>query len=137
MRIAMYLFVFVVLIVVALLAYVRLAPTDVARWHQPVAADSSADLTGGAIRVTQTDPAALERVDAAARALPRTRVLAGSVEGGRITYVTRSAAFGFPDYTTIEYSDGVLKMYARLRFGGSDLGVNRERLERLLRAVEG
>ena len=137
MKIAMYITVFVLLVVISLLAYVRLAPTDAARWHQPIAATSGADLPGGAIRVSAAGPQSLARVDAAARALPRTRVLAGSVEEGRITYVTRSAVIGFPDYTTIEYSDGLIRMFARLRFGGSDFGVNRDRLERLLRAVEG
>ena len=126
-------FVFVVL----LLAYIRLAPSDASRWHVPVTATTSADRTGGAIRVLSVDEGALRRVDAAARALPRTRVLAGSVEEGRITYITRSRWIGFPDYTTVEHSDGLLRMHARLRFGRSDLGVNAERLQRLLAAAEG
>jgi len=137
MKIAMYIPVFVLLVAVSLLACIRLAPTDAARWQQPIAATSSVDLPGGAIRVSAAGPQALARVDAAARALPRTRVLAGSVEEGRITYVTRSAAIGFPDYTTVEYSDGLIRMFARLRFGRSDLGVNRKRLERLLVAAKG
>ncbi|WP_299041572.1 DUF1499 domain-containing protein [uncultured Tateyamaria sp.] len=89
-------------------------------------------MTGGAIRVTETGPDALARVDAAMRALPRTTAIAGAVDERRITYVTRSKWVGFPDYTTIEHSDGLLKMHARLRFGKSDMGVNRERLERML-----
>ena len=46
-------------------------------------------------------PPALAAIDAAARATPRTRVLAGSVEAGMITYVTRSRLWAFPDYTTV------------------------------------
>ena len=133
----MYLTVLIFVLLVGVLAFVRLAPSEPDRWHVPVVATSSSDGVGKATRVIEAAPDALVRVDAAARALPRTTVLAGSVEEGRITYVTRSAAIGFPDYTTVEYSDGRLKMYARLRFGRSDFGVNRERLERLLRAAEG
>lgn len=137
MKIAMYVTVLIAVLVIAVLGYVRLAPSDPDRWHVPVQATTSRDDTGGAIRVLSTDEVALARVDAAARALPRTRVLAGSVAEGRITYITRSRVIGFPDYTTVEYSDGLLRMHARLRFGRSDLGVNAERLQRLLAAAEG
>ena len=128
----MYLFVVVCVLVIGLVAFVRLAPTDPANWHVPIAETNSQNMTGGAIRVTEAAPEALARVDSAMKALPRTRVIAGSVDEGRVTYVTRTKWVGFPDYTTIEHSDGLLKMHARLRFGASDLGVNRKRLERLL-----
>ena len=137
MKVAMYIAVIALVLIVVGIAYVRLAPTDVTRWHQAVEARVSSDLPSGAIRVIAADEAALARVDAAARDLPRTRVLAGSVEEGRITYVTRSAMIGFLDFTTIEYSDGQLKMFARLRFGQSDMGVNAKRLQGLLAVVEG
>ncbi|WP_299374618.1 DUF1499 domain-containing protein [uncultured Tateyamaria sp.] len=131
--------VLIVVCIVALgaVAWVRLAPVDAARWHQPISATASKDMTGGAIRVTDVGPEALARVDAAARAMPRTQVVAGSVAEGQITYVTRSRWIGFPDFTTVEYRDGLLRMYARLRFGRSDFGVNRERLQRLLVAAKG
>ena len=132
MKYAMYLFVVVCVLVIGLVAFVRLAPTDPANWHVPIAETNSQNMTGGAIRVTEAGPEALARVDSAMQALPRTRVIAGSVDEGRVTYVTRTKWVGFPDYTTIEHSDGLLKMHARLRFGASDLGVNRKRLERLL-----
>ncbi|WP_299545867.1 DUF1499 domain-containing protein [uncultured Tateyamaria sp.] len=132
MKFTMYLLVLICIIGVGLLAFVRFAPSDPARWHMPITETNSRNMMGGSIRVTEVSEAALARVDAAARALPRTDVLAGSVDDGRVTYVTRSKWIGFPDYTTIEYSDGLLKMHARLRFGRSDFGVNRERLERLL-----
>ena len=136
MKIAMYIIVIIVCVILALMAYVRLAPTDAAKWHQPVTAAEDADMAGGAIRVVTADQDDLARVDAAMRAMPRTHVLAGSVEEGRITYVTRSAVWGFPDYTTAQFSDGVLKLHARLRFGRSDFGVNAARLSAVLRAVE-
>jgi uncharacterized protein (DUF1499 family) len=69
-----------------------------------------------------------------ALATPRTRLLAGSVATGKLTYVTRSRLFGFPDYTTVSLllpEDGgptYLHMFARLRFGLDDLGVNGARV---------
>ncbi|APX11333.1 DUF1499 domain-containing protein [Tateyamaria omphalii] len=135
MKIAMYLAAAVVVLAIGLVAFVRFSPTDASQWHVPIAETESRDMAGGAIRVIEADAGALARVDAAARELPRTQAIAGSVEEGRITYQTRSKWIGFPDYTTVEYTDGLLRMHARLRFGRSDLGVNRERLERLLVAA--
>jgi uncharacterized protein (DUF1499 family) len=127
---------FLVLLAVAFMLYVRFAPSDPSRWNQPVAATSDADRTGGAVRVFDGGTEAFARIDEAARALPRTDVLAGSLAEGRITYITRSRVFGFPDYTTVEMDGDTIRMYARLRFGSSDLGVNRARLEQLLAAAE-
>lgn len=122
--------------VLLLMAYIRLAPLEAARWHVPVEASSNEDRTGGAVRVIDGDEATLRALDAAAKDLRRTNVLAGSVAEGRITYVTRSLVFGFPDLTTIELVDDQIRMFARLRFGTSDMGVNRKRLERLVAAVQ-
>ena len=44
------------------------------------------------------------------------------------TYVTRTKFMGFPDYTTARQDGDFLKVYARLRFGRSDLGVNGARI---------
>ena len=53
-----------------------------------------------------------------------------------MTYVTRSALWGFPDYTSVKVvPDGagsVVTIFARARFGESDIGVNRARVERWL-----
>ncbi len=118
------------------MAYVRVAPLDPARWHVAVDAIADEDRTGGAVRVIKGDETTLKALDQAARALARTTVLAGSVAEGRITYVTRSLLFGFPDLTTIELVGEEIRMFARLRFGTSDMGVNRSRLERLIAAVQ-
>lgn len=124
-------------VIVGFLAYVRLAPVDAARWHQPVTAEADKTMKGGAIRVIDAaGPDALSRAHDVMLGLERTRVVAGTVEDGRVTYMTRSQAFGFPDFTTIEHSGDQLKMFARLRFGGSDLGVNGKRLERVLAALQ-
>jgi hypothetical protein len=53
-----------------------------------------------------------------------------------ITWVTRSAVLGFPDYTTAaaraEGSATALALHARLRFGRGDFGVNAARLRHWL-----
>lgn len=139
----------IVLAVIGLLAYIRLAPSDPATWHtDPLAAGpgmnhfvvkpEGGDIPGPVLTVSPAE--ALSALDAIARATPRTTVLAGSVEEGRITYVTRSAGFGFPDYTTIAALEGEqgtrLAIFARSRFGQSDLGVNRARVEGWLAELE-
>jgi len=73
--------------------------------------------------------AGLARLAAVAEASPRVRLLAGSVEEGRMTWVARSVVWGFPDYVTAEAGPKGLEVWSRLRFGRSDLGVNWARLE--------
>lgn len=116
----------VLLGIVALLGFVRLAPSDPMRWHQMPDNVTDRDLEGGAMREVEGDLAAL---DAIIRATPRTEVLAGDVARGMITYVTRSRVFGFPDYTTVRQAGARLEIYGRLRFGRSDLGVNAARID--------
>ncbi len=140
----------VVLAVVVAAAYVRLAPSDPARWHvDPAAAEpgpgrfvvkpDGGDIAGPLLDMPPRE--ALAAFDAVARATPRTRILAGSVGEGRITYVTRSALWGFPDYTTVEavQAEGGsrLAIFARLRFGESDLGVNEARVRGWLDRLSG
>ncbi len=125
----------VVLAVLALFAaFVRLAPSDPARWHVAVEG-GDADFTGGLRRVLPGRAGDLARLDAIIRATPRTHVLAGSVAEGRITYVTRSRLWWFPDFTTAEARGTDIAIWSRLRFGGSDLGVNAARLTRWLDAL--
>lgn len=112
--------------------YVRLAPTDVARWHKPADPQPIGDYPaeGSHMVVLEATAQDFAALDAIIRSSPRTHVLAGSVEAGIVTYVTRSALWGFPDYTTVSLGeDGVMQVYGRLRFGRSDLGVNRKRIE--------
>jgi hypothetical protein len=118
--------------VLALLAWVRLAPDDAARWHGLPGTVTDRDMEGGVMRVVPGDLADLDRI---IRAEPRTHVLAGSVGEGMITYVTRSRVFGFPDYTTVAQRGGKLALHARLRYGRSDMGVNKARVERWLDAL--
>jgi len=125
-----------VAIIVVGMGYIRLAPSDPARWHVAPDVRENADLTHGVKRVIAAGPAALGQLDAIIRESPRTRVLAGSVEEGMITYVTRTAVMGFPDYTTIQAAGDQVQIYGRLRFGRSDLGVNRNRVDGWLAMLE-
>jgi uncharacterized protein (DUF1499 family) len=63
--------------------------------------------------------------------------LAGGPGEGWMTYVIRSRVFGFPDYASVRVLDEApgtssLAIFARARFGRSDLGVNRARVEKWL-----
>lgn len=128
--------VLILLVVSNFAAWVRFAPTDPARWHVAPQVNGDEDLKGGVKRRVQgAGPDALRRFDAIARATPRTEVLAGSVEDGMVTYVTRSAFWGFPDYTTVQQQGDDLLIHGRLRFGTSDMGVNRKRVDGWISAL--
>lgn len=121
--------------------WVRHAPVDPARWHGDPG-DAPAGRAGGfALRpggdaeppvIAGSAQALLARLDAIARATPRTRLIAGSLQEGRLTYETRSRFWAFPDYTTVAampVEGGAMPLIdARLRFGKSDMGVNRARV---------
>jgi len=129
-------------------AFIRLAPSDPAHWHTdpgtiPVRACGDLTTTQSGARVTclrLEDPTTLlANLDSIALASPRTTRLAGSAETGRITWITRSFLWGFPDYTTaqatITPAGARLDVVARQRFGGSDWGVNAARLAAWLTAL--
>ncbi len=130
---------FLGLILLAVLGFglwVRMAPSDPARWHVAAGEAGNRDFAGAAIRTVPAGPGDMARLDRIIRATPRTTHLAGSPEEGRITYVTRSRIWGFPDYTTIEARTGAIVIHARLRFGSSDMGVNRARVTAWIAALE-
>ncbi|MWD26122.1 DUF1499 domain-containing protein [Aquicoccus sp. SCR17] len=131
----MWIFWLIVVLVLGFGAYVRLAPSDPERWHVPLNVTEDRDLPGGAERVLPGEGDRLADLDRIARATPRTERLAGSVEEGRLTYITRTNLWGFPDYTTAERKDGDLMLHARLRFGRGDMGVNRARLDSWIRQL--
>jgi uncharacterized protein (DUF1499 family) len=140
-RMAGYLALGLLAALVAFALYVRLAPSDLARWHVAPVAEGQWDT----VVVTGPNSASLRlargykiglgnpidmlaRLDEVALATPRTTRIAGSVAEGRITWVTRSWLWGFPDYTTAEARADGLYVVARSRFGHGDLGVNAFRL---------
>ncbi|WP_299893827.1 DUF1499 domain-containing protein [uncultured Ruegeria sp.] len=119
----------VIALVLGLGAYIRLAPSNPARWHVAPVAEVDQDLPSGVLRVVETGPDGLQRLDLIARATPRTSVLAGSVDEGMITYVTRTKWIGFPDYTTVQQDGDTRRIHGRLRFGRRDFGVNKARVD--------
>ncbi|WP_322892574.1 MULTISPECIES: DUF1499 domain-containing protein [unclassified Yoonia] len=134
MDMLIYIVAILALLVLGTMAYVRLAPTDVARWHQLAQVDSPGDLAeaGGfraARRINGDAGEVLAALDRIALATPRTTRIAGDVGEGMITYQTRSQIWGFPDHTTVAVQGDLLVIYGRLRFGGSDMGVNRARVQ--------
>jgi uncharacterized protein (DUF1499 family) len=125
--------------IVVFVGYVRLAPSNPSRWNVDLSAPSfqppasaqvfciRPDNRYGAVAGDPAD--VLARLDAIALATPRTRRLAGSVEEGRITWVTRSRLMGYPDYTTAQVMPGPgLCVLGRQRFGSGDWGVNAARI---------
>lgn len=135
----------VALVVVVLggLGWIRLASNDPARWHLDPRMVARPDTPNfHLLRMGDGDePAPLfdlpvaelsARLDRLATASGAT-LLAGSVEEGHMTYLTRSRLMGFPDYTTVllePAGDGsMLTAFARARYGYSDLGANRARLQ--------
>jgi uncharacterized protein (DUF1499 family) len=129
-----------VLLLAAGLAWVRLAPSDPARWHTDPAQGAEGPGSHVAKVFVALQPAeALAALDAVALAEPRTIRLAGSPAEGRITWISRTKWIGFPDYITAAAVPGDggswLLIHARLRFGASDLGVNAARTARWTAAL--
>lgn len=132
-------------LVLGFAAYVRLAPSDPALWHVPVQAEGPwgqvvAQTGAASVRLgpeAGTPADLLARLDAVALASPRTTRLAGGVEDGRITWISRSLIWGFPDYITAETRPDGLHVLARLRFGREDMGVNAARLRDWLARLGG
>ncbi|WP_323782331.1 DUF1499 domain-containing protein [Thalassovita sp.] len=126
---------FFVLILLGLMAYIRLSPNDPTRWHQPIKGDQDKQFSAGIVRVIPANARQFARLHEIALSWPRTKVLAGSVEEGLITYISRSAFWGFPDFTTVEQRSDQIALYGRLRFGRNDFGVNAERIANWLDAL--
>ena len=125
----------IVALVVAFGIYVRVAPFDLATWHtDPIEAPEKRKGGYKSTLVLESSNAqsALEQVVSVAAEWPRTRILFGSPAEGRVSFVTRTRLWGFPDVTTVsavaEGQSVTLTFYARLRFGGDDHGVNRGRV---------
>ncbi len=149
MKLLVLLAAFAVLVPGVVAGWIRLAPSDPARWHvDPLTVAErgarnsyllrdGAGADGPALRVALPVAEVAARLAAIAAATPRTGILAG--QGDFVTFVTRSALWGFPDYTSIRVlpdgSGASVAVFARARFGDSDLGVNRARVVRWLRQL--
>jgi len=138
--------------VVAGVAYVRLAPSDAARWHvDPLTAEKPSSPNSWLLRPQAGDgQAPVYKVSAADLAAdfdrfvlgrPRVVRLAGSVQDLWITYVARTRLIGFPDYVSVRFiplspDQSTLAIFSRSRFGYGDGGVNRQRVESWLKRFQ-
>jgi len=118
--------------IAVVLGVIRLAPVDPLDWNAQPELNEDKEFRGGVFRVIRTGPDGLHHFNQIATKAPRTKLLTGSVEDGMATYVTRTKVIGFPDYTTAKQDGDLLKVYARLRFGRSDLGSNKARMDEWL-----
>ncbi|MDT0683725.1 DUF1499 domain-containing protein [Roseicyclus sp. F158] len=129
-------------------AWIRLAPSCEKDWHvdpKDAVAASGRYVVGSQghvppLRLSGTPTEILTDLDRIAMSSPDTERLAGSPDEGRITYISRSKVFGFPDYTTVAAESGgdgtLLYVFARLRFGRDDMGVNRRRVRAWLAELQ-
>lgn len=154
-RVALWLVALLLVATAAGAAWVRLAPDDPALWHvDPLSGASTGRpneariLPPGAAGegiaspvFAMTPEALMRRFDAAALADARVTRLAGAPEALFATYVQRSAIFGWPDYVSVRAVEAeggaALAVWSRSRYGYSDMGVNRARVERWLAATSG
>ena len=117
-----------VLVVFGLL-WIRFSPIYNESWHVTTRADRDKAFMGGVIRfLPAAGKAELSQLVAVIEKTQRTKHIAGGEKEGMLTYVTRTKVFGFPDFTTLWLSDTGLHIYARVRFGRIDFGVNRARV---------
>ena len=134
----------------SIMGYVWLAPSDPARWHEdPRLVARPARPNFYLVRMVGGDamPHVFQmgvqdlatRLDAIARA-DGGKLIGGSLASGHMTYLTRSPVMGFPDYTSVliePAGDGAMVLvFARARFGHSDMGANRARTEQWLKALQ-
>ena len=125
----------IVVLAIGFAVYVRVAPSDLAKWHKEPQVAHNSGHENSVRRLVMSGRDGLARFHQVAVGTPRTTVLAGSVDEGMVTYVTRSKLLAYPDYTTA-YQDGdMLKVYGRSRFGRKDFGVNANRVEAWIDAL--
>ena len=136
----------IVLVLAGFLAFVRLAPSDPEIWHvDPLTAKKPwrkrnvfilrDDGSDPSPPIYDVDAGTLAKAfDAFVMAKDRLERLAGSPDDLFVTYVARTKLIGYPDYVSVRFlplDDGhaSLAIFSRSRFGNSDLGVNRKRIE--------
>lgn len=119
--------------------YIRLAPSDPARWHVDPCAVPDPETPNFARLSTQT---ALPPMDARARLAEQARAEGATIlaqDDTLTTWIARSRLMGYPDYVTIRLDEtqGGTRVTAlsRARFGRGDMGVNAARLQRWIGAL--
>ncbi|WP_375262731.1 DUF1499 domain-containing protein [Palleronia sp.] len=105
-----------------------------ARYHDRFAVpEADTQTEGGFIAVRRTDEKGFARLVETIAATPRSGRLAGQVEDGHVSFVTRTRIMGFPDVTNVLRTEKGVAIRGHLVVGKGDMGVNRRRIERWLR----
>ncbi len=135
------------------IAIVRTLSHDVEQWHvDPQTAPDPSTPNWHRVLPGGENPAPVFDVPATDLASAFDRVVGeqSSIEllkddrssGGPVTWVQRSALFGFPDYISVSFlsldddAKSTLAIFSRARIGKSDLGVNEKRVTAWLTALE-
>lgn len=137
--------------VVAAGLFVRFAPITPETWHVDPLTAAIPDRDNhfllrpedgdGPATVFAADPAAVAAaIQEVINETSGAALIAGSPESGHMTAVVRSRLVGFPDFVTVklvESEDGTaLAVFSRSKYGYSDMGVNKARVEAWLEALE-
>ena len=140
-----------VLGIIAAGLFVRFAPIAPETWHvDPLTAAIPDKDNHFLLRPEDGDgPAPVFAADRAAVAAafaqlvsetPSATLIAGSPEAGHMTAIVRFRLVGFPDFVTVklvETEDGTaLAIFSRSKYGYSDMGVNKARVEAWLAVLE-
>lgn len=151
MKILFRILLLVVLGIVAAGLFVRFAPITPETWHvDPLTAavpekDNHFLLRpeggDGPAPVFAADPAAVAAaIQEVISETSGAALIAGSPKAGHMTAVVRSRLVGFPDFVTmklVETEGGTaLTIFSRSKYGYSDMGVNKSRVEAWLEALE-
>jgi uncharacterized protein (DUF1499 family) len=131
------------IVLIGFIAFVRLAPSNPATWHQDPLTAKKGRKKNVFIQLPNVgkhpspefsmDAASLATaLDKLAMQTPDVARLAGSSDGLFVTYVARTKMMRYPDYISIKFIDlgaglSTLAVFSRARFGFSDRGVNRRR----------
>lgn len=134
-----------VLIIAVSAVFFRMTPMPAEVWHvdpaevSPPSTPNFVLLRGDeAPRIDASPSEVAQRLARVAADEGATRI-AGDLDAGHATYVVRTPLMGFPDAVSIrlmpEGAQTRVEIFSRSRFGQSDLGANRARVDRWLAAL--
>ncbi|MGV2976437.1 DUF1499 domain-containing protein [Roseibium alexandrii] len=86
------------------------------------------ELAGGFYAVRPLEAADLSALERQIAQTARSRRVSGSLDDLPLVFVHRSLVWGFPDVTQVWVEGDFVHIYSHLVYGGSDLGVNRDRM---------
>ncbi|WP_395174211.1 DUF1499 domain-containing protein [Roseibium alexandrii] len=86
------------------------------------------ELAGGFYAVRPLEAVDLSALERQIAQTARSRRVSGSLDDLPLVFVHRSLVWGFPDVTQVWVEGDFVHIYSHLVYGGSDLGVNRDRM---------